>query len=157
MGRPRTPTALKILDGNRGHRTLNSSEDYMDIITCDPPAWLLNDHARDEWHRLFHRCVKIRLIAETDVTAFSMYCNAVGLMVQAAEAMKGESLLIPGHNGTMKQNPLIKTMTDSYTQVRALATSFGFTPSSKSGMSIMGQEKSNELMELMELNFEDLG
>ena len=71
-GRPRKPTALKLLQGNPGKRKLPKGE-VQPKVGCEPPPWL-NVKARVQWARLAPRLIELGLLTEIDGDAFAAIC-----------------------------------------------------------------------------------
>lgn len=77
MGRPSKPTALKLVEGNRGKRALNKQEPdptYLQDLT--PPAWLAPD-AVQVWNEMAPMASNAKLLTVVDVPAFAMGCVAI--------------------------------------------------------------------------------
>src|SRR5574337_1469176 len=76
-GRPPKPTALKLVAGNPGKRSMNKQEPdptYLQDLT--PPAWLRDD-AKAVWSEIAPIMSAAKLLTEVDVQAFAMGCVAV--------------------------------------------------------------------------------
>lgn len=77
MARPVKPTALKLIEGNRGKRALNKKEpdaEYLDDLTA--PAHLTAD-AKKVWAVAAPLLRKSNVLTVLDVFALEMLCNAV--------------------------------------------------------------------------------
>lgn len=73
-GRPRTPTNLRILQGNPGKRPLPKDEPKPKL-GGDPPAWL-TVAGRKEWDGLAPMLERLRVLTEADVDALAQLCEA---------------------------------------------------------------------------------
>lgn len=73
MGRPRKPTALRILTGNAGKRPLPKNEPKPEL-GASPPPWLTTPAAVAEWDRLAPRLFKLGLLTEVDGEALALLC-----------------------------------------------------------------------------------
>lgn len=121
-GRPRKPTALKLLQGNPGKRPLPKNEPHPKV-GCDPPPWLPLD-ARVEWKRLAPGLLRYRLLTELDGDAFAALC-----MMTAQLADLGA---IPG-----------ASITDTTKELRQLWGRFGMTPADRSKVSSAPEKKAD--------------
>ena len=75
MGNPAKPTALKLLEGNRGHRTIpddNPEPEPVDIFP-EPPEWL-DLIAREEWNERGPQLFDMGVLTTVDLPAFEFYC-----------------------------------------------------------------------------------
>ena len=86
-GRPPKPTALRILNGKAGHRSLNKSEPQIEPGAPDAPEHLLPE-ARAEWDRVCGRLVASGIMTVIDAGALAAYCQAYGRWVQAEDAVR---------------------------------------------------------------------
>ena len=85
-GRKPLPTALKVLEGDRGkgRRPVNKEEPTppQDNIRC--PAWLMPE-AKKEWKRLAPSLTAMGILTEHDTEAFAGYCQAYARWREAEE------------------------------------------------------------------------
>ena len=76
-GRKPKPNALKLMEGNTGHRKLSKPAPVFDSAKPSPPPFL-NDDALEEWHRLIDILFETGVMTETDRAAFAAYCQSYG-------------------------------------------------------------------------------
>ncbi|NLD95616.1 MAG: phage terminase small subunit P27 family, partial [Synergistaceae bacterium] len=76
-GRKPKPTALKLLEGDRGkgRRPLNKNEPIPPEGAIKCPSWLLPE-AKKEWKRLAPALEAMRVLTVADLKAFEGYCQA---------------------------------------------------------------------------------
>ena len=76
-GRKPKPTALKVLEGDRGkgRRPLNEHEPIPPKGGIKCPSWLLPE-AKKEWKRLAASLEAMGVLTMADLTAFAGYCQA---------------------------------------------------------------------------------
>ena len=76
-GRKPKPTALKVLEGDRGkgRRSLNEHEPVPPRGGVKCPSWLLPE-AKKEWKRLAASLEAMGVLTMADLTAFAGYCQA---------------------------------------------------------------------------------
>ncbi len=75
-GRQPTPTALKLIKGNPGHRPLNENEPEFPLaeLSAQPPA-SMNDAARAIWHEHVGTLTTSRVLTSADLPIFAAFCN----------------------------------------------------------------------------------
>lgn len=138
-GRKPKPTALKLVTGNPGKRSLNKKEAKVDLAQPTPPAFL-NDDAKVEWGRVVGTLYKAGLLTEIDRAALAAYCQAYGRWAQAERALArmaekdefNRALMVKTHNGTAVQNPLVGIANKAKADMVRYAVEFGMTPSARS-------------------------
>ncbi len=74
-GRKPKPTAVKVLEGNPGKRSLNTGEPKPEKKAPRCPAWL-EDEAKKEWKRMAKQLEHLGILTEIDMAAFAGYCQA---------------------------------------------------------------------------------
>lgn len=118
-GPPPKPTALKVLQGNAGHRPLNDREPKP-RAGAEPPDSIKADPALlKEWNRHAPRLLKLGLLTEIDDDALAMLCC---FQVAFAEWVKGD----------VKTGALIELSKE----LRALWARFGMTPADRSRVKV---------------------
>jgi P27 family predicted phage terminase small subunit len=90
-GRPPKPTRLKILEGNRGRRTLNDREPHPTSGIPTRPEFLLPE-AKRTWVRLSRELNALGLLTKVDRETLATYCESWALYVRAAKAIEGASI-----------------------------------------------------------------
>lgn len=137
-GRRPKPTALKLIEGNRGKRPLNGCEPRAITPTPTPPPHLTAD-ALEEWNRVADWLHRIGLLSELDRGALAAYAQAYGRWVQAERAIAKMAerdqltggLMIKTSNGNAIQNPVVGIANRAAADMMRYATEFGMTPSSR--------------------------
>jgi hypothetical protein len=90
MGRPRTPTELKLLRGNPGRRPLgNSARGEIPAVIPDPPQQL-GDAGREAW-TLYWTHGRVWL-ASTDIPILTQLCEAHDEAERLAVTIRSEGL-----------------------------------------------------------------
>lgn len=93
MARPPKPTALKVLEGNRGKRALNKNEpdpDYLNDLA--PPAWMPAD-AQGVWRELAWKLRKAKILTVLDVTMLEQACISIATYRRASIAVSGAEVI----------------------------------------------------------------
>ena len=132
------PTQLKLVEGNRGKRPLNTKEPRTVTALPSPPHHLSAD-ALEEWNRVAHWLHRIGLLSEVDRAALAAYAQAYGRWVQAERAIAKMAdkdqltggLMIKTTNGNAIQNPLVGTANKAAADMMRYAAEFGMTPSAR--------------------------
>jgi len=130
-GFPPKPTAIKILEGNRGRRPLNKREPQPGDFTSRP-AKHLDETARREWSRLVPILRRMKVLTEADYIALGNLCQAYSTMIQAQIELNKIGLLYKTNSGYIQQSPLLSIVQASMDTCTKLLREFGLTPSSRS-------------------------
>ena len=128
-GRKPKPTALKILNGNPGHRPLPENEPRPRDVLPECPDFLDED-ARAEWGRLCHEAAP-GVITEDNRAALLTACMAYSDMVRADRHLKKEGYTVMTARGESK-SPWVAIKKEAAALFKSLLVEFGFTPSSRS-------------------------
>jgi len=129
-GRPRKPTALKVLEGNPGKRPLPENEPKPPEIAPDCPDHL-NEEAKREWKRIAPELEELGLLTYIDKAALAAYCQAWSRWVNAEELLKKHGVLAKSPNGYFMQSPLLAIANRAMEQMKSYLTEFGMTPASR--------------------------
>jgi P27 family predicted phage terminase small subunit len=148
-GRPPKPTALKIVEGNRGKRATNKQEPdptYLQDLTA--PSWM-PPAARIVWDEVAPALAATKLLTEIDVMALSKLCvaeaqyryavsqtgTADDLMSEKSDVTDDGKEVVTGRY----INPwtLIQSMT--FKQQLVVMREFGMTPAARSRVQIQPQ------------------
>jgi len=152
------PTALKILEGNPGKRPLNLNEPKPIQIAPECPDWL-PDEAKKEWKRLAPALERLGLLTIIDEMAFAGLCVSYALWKSSVEFIKknGTTYRIPKTN---KEGKVISVYIAAFPEVviannalnfiKAFATEFGLTPSSRGRIYLPGETIDDEFDKLLD-------
>jgi P27 family predicted phage terminase small subunit len=151
MPNPRKPTALRIIEGNRGHRPLPKHEPKPRRGIPQPPAHL-DAYARAEWDRITPELDAIGMLSAIDGTALAAYCQCVSRWMQAEEAIQRmkardkltSALMIKTTNGNAIQNPLIGVANRAMHMAIRFAAEFGMSPAARARLSALPDEPNPE-------------
>ena len=136
------PTALKIVQGNPGHRKLNKHEPKPEAILPPPPEHL-DDGAKFYWVELAPKLHKLKLLTDLDLTAFEMLADTYARRREARDMLKKTGLLVRTKEGNFIQSPLVGIVHKCTAIIERLLAQFGMTPSSRSGLSV-GKDQAAE-------------
>jgi len=151
-GRKAKPTALKVLEGNRGKRKLNKREPKPapGIPAC-PRS--LSRRARQEWKRVTPELDRLGLLTVVDRAALAGYCQSWADYCEAVEWMEknGRVMTVRDDKGNVRFTqavPQFGIAVKSLDRVRAFASEFGLTPASRTRLSIAEDTEKIDPLEL---------
>jgi len=139
-GRKPKPTALKVLAGNPGHRPLNQHEPKPTGIPTCPTQ--LNTVAKAEWNRVKKELVPLGLLTSVDRAALAAYCTVYARWVKAeAQIEKLGEYIKSSKSSYLIQAPWVGVANKALELMHRYAVEFGFTPSSRSRLSVEPQKQ----------------
>jgi len=133
-GRKPKPTKLKLLQGNPGKRPLNDAEPQPENIAPECPDWL-DDISKSKWESVAPELERIGVLTKIDGATLAAYCKNYGRWVAAEKTLtdKGTTYESDTAKGTIvRVRPELKIAEEAMRQMRAFASEFGLTPSSRS-------------------------
>lgn len=153
MGRPRKPTALKVLQGNPGKRALSDSEPMPTVASSSPPEWL-DDYAREVWEQISPLLVGMRVLTEADAPALILLASAWSDWRTADEVIRrmgtsfevrewdrnAEEFVVVGY----RRRPEVADRADAWRRVRLSLSDFGMTPAARSKVSVADDRAEKE-------------
>ena len=150
-GRPKTPTALKILRGNPGKRPLNNCEPQppSDGITMPPH---LGEVAAARWGELLPMLQATRVMTRADVEALARYCDTWEwwLAVRAKLKKEGDTYPILNDGGEIKyiaQRPEVSIAHKLAGQLRQLESDFGLSPAARTSLKVEPDAKAESAID----------
>lgn len=146
-GRPPKPTALKVIEGNRGKRATNKQEPDPTYLTdLEPPAWLAKA-AKDVWKEVAPKLAAAKLLTEVDVQMLAMGCVAIAQHRYAVKRT-GDDLVKVKHEvddeGELFSvgehiNPWMLVQSMTFKQAMAVFQQFGMSPAARTRIAINPQ------------------
>lgn len=133
-GRPPKPTALKLVEGNKGKRAINAQEpdpEYLNDLT--PPAWM-PEEAKVVWNEVAPKLRRARVLTELDVVELSRACVWEAKFRTAAIMAAAD----PVHEKNISPWMIVKSMSSK--QANAIFAQFGMSPVARSRISINPQD-----------------
>jgi len=149
-GRPRKPTKLKLIEGNRGKRKIKPEPEPALGI---PVAHKMPPAAQAVWDGIAPELDRLGLLAKIDGTALEAACRGVAQGRAADDAIEKLQELIRA--GTAERNDyyhlsmLMAASKKGWSQWRAFCTEFGLTPASRSKLSVPENRQSDPLDDAM--------
>jgi P27 family predicted phage terminase small subunit len=136
------PTALRFIDGNAGHRPLNTHEPVPPPGEPEPPEWL-DERARKVWDQVMPRLYRIGLARSIDAGALGRYCVLFVMWVDAADFVRKNGTTYPvraepatpkgqGRILYFREFPQAAELRKLGQQLITLEREFGQTPASRS-------------------------
>lgn len=152
-GSNRKSDAIKVLEGNRGHRKMQASAETatqqkqsIKLPTC--PGWL-NSEAKREWRRVCSKLAEKGILDTVDRSILAGYCSAYARWRLAEEFLNDkrtpiDSGLTQLARHGMAPRPEVKIARESLQQMRALAAELGLTPKARNSVG-SHEGKTNDL------------
>lgn len=140
-GPPPKPTALKLVQGNPGKRSLPKDEPLPDVGAPDLPDHLSAD-AKVEWIRIMPMLIRCRIVTEIDTAALALYCQSYGRWKVAERKIaemreKGEDgLTIRAPSGYPVQNPYLAIANRAMDDCHKYLQAFGLSPSARTRVTV---------------------
>lgn len=148
VGRPKKPDAVKAKQGTLRPSRVNANPVPATVVDMIPPApeWL-DKVGQDEWIEKTRVLHKMGMLERADLTLLAAYCNEWSIYIMADKEMRA------GPNGRIyvvkdgrkikyaASMPWVKIAKDALEQVLKIGAEFGFSPASRSKISIPKQEQ----------------
>ncbi len=132
---PPTPTALKVVKGEREDR-INRNEPVPAVGDVPKaPSWL-SGAAKVMWRRLAPDLHRKGVLTPWDVDAFAVVCSSYVTWRQAQQLVDSEGVLVEGYRGSMVKHPAAQVARDSWQTFMQAASRFGLSPSDRSKLSV---------------------
>ncbi|MED0757400.1 phage terminase small subunit P27 family [Aneurinibacillus thermoaerophilus] len=156
-GRPPKPTSLKVIQGNPGKRPLNKNEPKPKAVAPKCPTFL-DSEAKREWKRVAPELERLGLLTIVDGATLAAYCQAYSLWVTATkkinEHLKKYGKLTyeyTNKNGSTNEIviPEIAIQEKALKQIKMFCTEFGFTPSSRTRMTLPSEEEQDDFEDFL--------
>jgi P27 family predicted phage terminase small subunit len=147
-GRPRKPTVLKILHGEKRPCRLNKNEPKPEVkVTACP--YYLHGIVRSEYKRLAKELAKLGLMSELYQNSLAMYCQSFARWLQSEILLEEKGVLYVNKSGMVVKSPVLRVADQAFDQVCGIAKEFGFTPSAMAHLSVQPKEEENEMAEFL--------
>ena len=138
MANPKKPTALKIIEGNKGKRALNKQEpdpEYLNDLTA--PAWLDKESA-DVWNEIVPVLREAKLLTKADVPTLSAGCVAFAKYRLASRRL-GDDLVVEGPKGGYYVNQWMVAQSMAFKQAMGVFEKFGMSPAARTRIAVNPQ------------------
>lgn len=132
-GRKPTPTVLRILRGNPGHRPINTSEPDTHPLPTACPKELTDAAAVAEWKRMIVPAIETGHITLADRTMAIAHCELFATwQAQIVEARQHPFITAAGKNEYPMPTPVRTMAMKTLLLLARIDSELGFTPSSRS-------------------------
>ena len=138
-GRKPTPTHLRVVKGNPGKRPLNQAEPKPKGDLFEPPSDL-PEKARPFWNAAIADA-PAGLLKKLESRVLVIWATAAWLHSDASDKVSKSTLLIKTPTGALVQNPYLSILNRQSTIMMKAAAEMGFTPSSRSRVSVTDAER----------------
>lgn len=144
-GRRPLPTALKVLEGDRGkgRRPINENEPVPPRAKIKCPTWLLPE-AKKEWKRLASALEAMGVLTMVDTQAFAGYCQAYARWKEAEEFITQHGSIFKTPSGYVQQMPQVSISQQNLKLMQSFGAEFGLTPSTRARIVAAGGLTENE-------------
>ena len=129
-GRKPKPTALKVLEGNPGKRSLNDHEPIPPKGELKCPSWLLPE-AKKEWKRLAPALEAMGVLTMADLTAFEGYCQAYARWKEAEAFITQHGSIFQTPSGYVQQVPQVSIAQQNLKIMQSFCSELGLTPATR--------------------------
>lgn len=133
MPRPRKPTHLKILSGDREDR-INRNEPAPSDSPIIAPQ--LTPGAQKIWERLAPDLHDKGCLSAWDVDLFAVYCEAAATFYECRAALGSDYTTKGSVKDTTVKSPLLRVLKDAADTMRTVGAKFGLTPSDRAGIDL---------------------
>lgn len=146
-GRRPKPTALRVIEGNRGKRPMNKDEPTPARGLPSPPAHLC-DEAKVAWGRMTVILDRMGVLTEADGFALERLAETYAEILRCRELVKrdGETYSTTGGSGDLliKANPAVAMLADADRRFKSYLVEFGLTPAARTKVKADDGEKDQD-------------
>lgn len=146
MGRPRKPTALKLLHGDEKAR-INAKEPVPQSGLGEPPGHL-DDEGRRAWQRLASILEPMRVVGRSDADLVGIYAQNYSVWIRAVKLINSGDLL-SGNEEWLRANPVLGIMNQAQAQMVKILCQLGMTPAARSLLHADAGPKQDQLADLL--------
>lgn len=132
-GRKPKPTKLKLVQGNPGKRPLNDAEPQPENKAPACPAWL-DKISKAKWKSVAPELERIGVLTKIDGAILAAYCKNYSRWVMAERVLTEKGTTYESNTAKgiiVRVRPELKIAEEAMRQMRAFASEFGLTPSSR--------------------------
>jgi P27 family predicted phage terminase small subunit len=136
-GRPRKPSALKLLQGTfrKDRAPKREPKPPAGDRPPSPPSYL-GKVARAEWARLAKRLHGVGLLTEVDRSKFAMYCQAYARWQEAEQVITEQGMTFMTDKGYVCQRPEVSISNKQCEIARKIGGEFGLDPAARSRIDV---------------------
>lgn len=131
-GRKRTPTALKVLRGNPGHRPLPDAEPEPETGAQMPLG--LSAEAQEQWPAVSKMLEEAGVLTKMDALALGLYCETYAQWRFATDQVASRPIV--KRKGIPHRSPYFPLVKETQDRLLKIMVEFGMTPASRSKVSV---------------------
>lgn len=149
MARPRKPTAIKKMQGTLQPCRTNKDEPIpqYSLSKIEPPNYL-SDLAKELWTFAIEQAPE-ELLTSLDFSVFAIWADTQAKIIKCENIIKDEGLVTYDDKGTPRAHPMFRMQNELKQLLRGYLTELGFTPASRSKVSIRKKEdKTNDFIDI---------
>jgi P27 family predicted phage terminase small subunit len=141
MARPRKPTALKLVEGNRGKRAVNAKEPEPNLLQdLEPPA-RLPDTVKVVWRELAPKLRRAMVLTELDTDLLEMTCASIAnYRLSVEKTAEGKLMQKNAETGAISMSPWLIIQSMTFKQGMAALREWGATPAARSRVMVDPQQ-----------------
>ena len=143
------PTKLKLLHGEKNKDRINLKEPKPAPVVPKCPAWL-NKDAKVEWKRISKELSILGLLTRMDMAALAAYCDCYSRFKNASKQLQKHGMIIKAPSGYPVQSPYLSILNKALTDMKSYLIEFGMTPSSRTRISVEGNDKDDDFGKLLD-------
>lgn len=141
-GRKPKPTALRLIEGNLGHRSINRNEPKPRTAAPPRPS-ILQGEERKAWEYLVRELKQMGTIASSDRASLTAYCHwwggfmkAKGKLKELAAAENPHPEVIETSSGNFIQNPWLSIANTAAKELAKISEKLGLDPTSRARLTL---------------------
>ena len=150
-GRRPKPSALKIVSGNPGKRSV-SPEPRPRARSVRPPKGL-SKAAKSAWRSLAPMLRRLRVLTEADTMALASACEAYADLSRARAELETvgwyQTVRTKSGDPMTRLHPAVGVAQDADRRLRAWLAEFGLTPSSRSRVSVDADDPADRVKDFL--------
>lgn len=138
-GPKRKPTALRAVEGNRGHQKTRRNEPKPRPLTPEKPSFGKNKAAGDHWDALVPVLEYMGVLTEADGCALRLLClelATVDLCERRLQRMTQSELVYTTSNGSEAPTAWLKQRREAAKAAESLMARLGMTPADRTKIEV---------------------
>ena len=143
-----TPTALRILEGNPGHKKMNRNEPKPQAAIPPCPSWLPAT-AKAEWRRLSKELHRMGLLSRIDRSSLAALYQVYSDWHSAERVLQREGTTFQTPTGYIQQRPEVAMKNKALSLLAKFASLFGLSPADRVGLEIKKGSAEDELARIL--------
>lgn len=147
-GRPRKPTALKLLEGDKPSR-IPKNEPKPAPIRPEMPDYL-DAQGQKRWNELVSELEALGVLTRVDAEVLGGYCMAYSALVSATRILKKRGWIMHTPSGYQQQSPWVGIRNRALDDLRKFGSELGIGAASRSRIEVKKADgDENPLAELL--------